>query len=99
MRTLSQLLVLLYITISKDLDFQCGLCYNVTKLFQRDLITYQEWHLLYRYIQDNRPKWYQCGYDKNQKDSYYFWPKNSKEPRLKWLFKHIDKQFLLLNNF
>jgi len=93
MRTLKELLSLLYLVVSKNPDFREGLCFNIRAyLYKTQEITMNEYELLLDYVDDNRPKWYQKGYDKKQKKSSYYWPMHSKQPRLDWLKKHIEKQ-------
>ena len=92
MRSLKELLCLLWITINADENFEFGLCATVNYLSLKDKLNFSEYKLLYNYIQTNRPKWYQKHYSKADKHSGYYWAHGSKQPRLDWLTTHNKKQ-------
>ena len=88
-RSINELLQLLLNNINL---FESGLCYLISDLYIKDIITISECAKLEYYVNINKPINFNtllhC-----MKDGYFYWKRGSKEPRIKWLKKHIKKTF------
>ena len=76
----------------KDL-FETGMCYWVSTLHEKDIITESEEEALDDYIARNRPDYFSWtnfvkGYDK--RGGYYF-PSGEIKPRIYWIKTHIKR--------
>lgn len=90
MRSIKELLELML--KHKDM-FRTGLCFWAVRLYDRDIISMDEYNSLDEYIDNNRPDYFSWtnfvkGYDKM--GAYYF-PSGKIKPRIYWIKKHIKK--------
>jgi hypothetical protein len=84
-RKILELLMLLYnVYYSKRYPYD-GFCATLNMMYTRgNLISEEEYGLLYNYIFENRPKSY-------HKHMPYYFPKTNRFVRCQWLRKHIKK--------
>lgn len=95
MKTINELLQLLLIEMEKKENYSPpGLCIAV--MWIPVSLSVKELEILHKYIKKHaKPnifqKRYYCrkGMFYKDKDSAYYWPPFAKEPRIKWLKKHI----------
>jgi len=92
-RTIKELLQLLLRNIENG-TFRYGLCQTASDLcYHDDVITFEELQVLHNYIDTHRPSWFSSWDALKQHitaESYY-WTTDLKEPRIKWLKKHIKR--------
>lgn len=81
---------LLEVMLSNQHHFSRGLCSWIEKLYFNSLISLQEKNLLHEYVFKHKPIKYRIHTFLGGKDGY-FWKKEEKEPRIKWIQKHIKK--------
>ena len=86
MRTIKELLEIML--ENKDM-FPYGLCVWSQRLYNRDVISYNEYLSLKKYINENRPKWYSSFDALSHCFSVYYWEPGDIKPRIKWIQKHI----------
>ena len=70
--------------------FNTGLCTLIGRMWENDIIIYDELVKLIKYIKSHRPKKGKH-YDPFMKDSIWFWKRNEWPPRLAWLLDQIKK--------
>lgn len=94
MRSIKELLELML--DNKDL-FRSGLCKWNSILYIRDIITWDEFIFLKKYIRSNRPPFYDnftifCHTIlRDHPTNHYYWKQGEIKPRIKWIQKHIAK--------
>lgn len=91
-RPISELLQILLDNF--DSIFSEGLCYTIHLAYVRSFITFEEKCELEHYIHYNRPKYnfFSAVFnDVLPPERTYYWKKNEKKPRIKWLKEHIKK--------
>lgn len=66
--------------------FDSGLCFWITKLMGKGIITWKEAYLLEDYIQKNKPFTLY-----NLLGIGWWWSEGNIKPRIKWIKKHIKK--------
>jgi len=86
MRTIKELLEIM---LERKSLFHLGLCVWSQRLYNRDLMSYSEYSLLKKYINENRPKWYSSFDALLHNWSVYYWEPGDIKPRIKWIQKHI----------
>lgn len=60
----------------------CGLCWEISELYENGVINIYEFYLLKPYLRENKPI---------DNDYYpYYWSMGEWKPRLKWLNEHIE---------
>ena len=79
MRTIKKLLQLM---LDNKIKFESGLCRLSANLHGRSIINENEWFLINKYINENRPINY---------DLPFYWKKGDVAPRIEWLKEHINK--------
>ena len=91
-RSINELLKLLLDNINMLNESNCeGLCMLVIRLCSFKTISYIEQNILLKYIRNNKPINFITLRHFMMGDYYFYWKVNSKEPRIKWLKKHIKK--------
>lgn len=68
-----------------------GLCNLAKQLYFNGYIDLQELNGVAWYISNNRPTRYSCHYNKEHKDSLWYWPRNDWAPRERWINTQIRK--------
>lgn len=75
--------------------YNAGLCYLVSELNEKEILTFSEAQNLLKFINNNRPKPGIFGlnpyYEKEMRHTSYFWKKGEWYPRERWL-KHMIKK-------
>jgi len=81
----------LEVMLNHQEHFSYGLCTWIGRLYSCDLITLEEHHILFKYMRNNKPKWYSSfsAFWAITSASAYYWEYNKIEPRIKWVKKHI----------
>ena len=88
-RTIHELLIILRDNVKVTKSWfglkqriEAGLCWEIGELSDNGVIDIYEFHLLKRYLRDNKPI---------DIDYYpFYWPMGKWKPRLKWLNEHIE---------
>ena len=91
MRSLLKLLIILRDDIKDKYFLDSGLCYEIAILYNKKIITFEEKIRLHTFINNNRPKNGQFGYNKRNSSSYWYWPSSDVPLRLRWLNYWIAK--------
>lgn len=93
-RTLKELLQLAF---NNQHLFDTGLCALYADMRHRNIITVEERDLLNKYTHSNQPLTWEvidgkiAAFVDGFKIHYFFWKPYKREPRMKWLKKHIKK--------
>jgi hypothetical protein len=94
-RTTKQLLQVMLENVGFISIDEChGLCALVCKLIRDEQINNREWHLLYDFIDGNRPSMFSSfeAFRHSQlEDEGFYWDRGKAAPRIKWLKKHIKR--------
>lgn len=99
-RDIYELLSLMYINLKFEEHHVYGLCHYNSIMYDRGLITYEEYDKILDYITDNPPLRYKLAYliDSAIFNDYvfcrhagFYWKSGVKRPRLKWLKKHMKR--------
>ena len=90
MRSIKELLELML--QHQDL-FNSGMCNWTGRMYCHgiELISYDEYKILKRYINKNRPHRYSSLVAYRQRHSGFYWEEGNIHPRIKWIKKHIKK--------
>ena len=90
MRSIKELLELM---LQNQNYFSRGLCNWVGTIYRirKDLISYDEYNVLLRYIDKNRPHRYSSLSAYRHRNTDYYWKVDDIHPRIKWIKKHIKK--------
>lgn len=97
MRTIKELLVILRDYVIETDNFDSGLCIAKWDLYLEKKITLKELELLTDYLDENIPLTFNViisrilDSDFRQPVVCHWWAVGKKEPRIKWLNKHIKK--------
>ena len=68
-----------------------GLCNLAKQLYFNKYIDLEELNGVAWYISNNRPTKYSCHYDKERKDSLWYWTPHDWAPRERWINTQIRK--------
>jgi len=71
--------------------FQDGLCGWVNILYIRDIIKEEEYTVLRKYMNDNKPSIFSSVERFRHRNSDYWWKMGDIKPRIKWIKKHIKR--------
>ena len=71
--------------------FQDGLCGWVNILYIRKIIKEEEYTVLRKYMNDNKPSIFSSVERFRNRNSDYWWKMGDIKPRIKWIKKHIKK--------
>lgn len=82
---------LLEVMLENQDKFRDGLCMWGLKLLTNNIVTQNEYRVILKYIEGNKPKWYSSSsafYEAFSQSGYY-WECYNIEPRIEWIKKHI----------
>jgi len=79
-RDIKELLTLLRDYVSSYYD-GWGMCWSITEMYGEDIISFREKNRLDKYLDNNNP----------DRDQIWWWNRQEKRPRLKWLDEQIKK--------
>lgn len=86
MRNIKQLLEIM---LDNQQEFSSGLCGWISNLRFENIINHDEFLLLRKYINDNRPNKFSSISAYKNRDSGFYWKRKDIKPRIKWIKKHI----------
>ena len=89
MKTYKKLLILVRNHISDQVTFT-GLYGAAYDLWNNEVITYEEWSNLLKFIKEHRQKVGKL-YDSKYRDTEFYWSRKIKQPRLDWCNYWIEK--------